>query len=221
MSTKKPIDRAKPTFRTSKKSDAAVIAATTTTMTAMKASSLWNANPALQASGNAWNDATTALATNAGSIADMRKKLTIAVANQTQLRRNWSDALDHTLATVSTITQGSADQVHDLGLDVRTRLPSGIPKATPTGFAPLATNVAGTVIVHWDRGDGNHGFVVQRASDVANPATFSAVTPTTKTKATFSGLASGTLVHVRVAAIDPASAQGQSAWTDWVAAQAK
>jgi hypothetical protein len=221
MSTKKPIDKAKPTLRTPKKSDAAVIAATTTTMTAMKASPLWNANPTLQTSANALNDAATALATNAGSIADLRKKLAIAVANQTQLRRNWSDALDHTLATVSTITQGSADQVHELGLDVRTRAPKGTPKATPAGFAPLATNVAGTVIVHWLRGDGNHGFVVQHATDITNPATISVSVPVTKTKYTLSGLASGSLVHVRVAAIDPASAPGQSAWTDWVAAQAK
>jgi len=218
----KPVDRAIPVLRKPKNAnDAALVAATEATAAAMQGSCLWNSNPALQASANAWTAAATAITGNGATIADLRKKLAIATANQRGLRRNWVDALKHTLASVSVVTQGSADQVHELGFDVRTHTTPGGLTPTPVGLAARQSKVVGEAIVYWDRGSARHGFLVQHATDVANAATISLPIACTKTKFKLSGLASGSTVHFRIAAIDPASPQGQSAWTDWVPAQAR
>jgi hypothetical protein len=217
----KPVDRAVPLLRKPKQTDAMKVATTTATVTAMQGSSLWNSNPALQASANAWSAASTAISTNAALIADLRSKLAVALADQRSNRRNWTDALKHTLATVSTLTQGSSDAVHGLGFDVRTHITPGSSTTTPAGLAALPSKVVGEAIIHWVRGGAKHGFLVQHATDVANAATFSAVIACTKTKFKLDGLASGSTVHFRVAAIDPSVPVGQSPWSDWVAAQAR
>ena len=216
----KPVDRAVPVMRKPKRSDAMKVAAASTTVTAMQGSSLWNSNPALQASANAWNAAATTLGSNATVIADLRSKLATALAAQRGYRRDWTDALKHVLASAAVVTQGSADQVHELGLDVRTHATPGGLVPAPTGLAALPTKVVGEVVVGWDLGSAKHGFIVQHATDVANATTISDSIPCTKRKFKLSGLASGNMVHVRVAAIDPASSSGQSPWSDWVAAQA-
>jgi hypothetical protein len=72
-------------------------------------------------------------------------------------------------------------------------------------------------VVVWQRGTAKHGFVVQRAADVANPATYASAVPCTKTKYTLTGAQSATVVHFRVAAIDPTAPAGVSPWSDWVA----
>jgi len=76
---------------------------------------------------------------------------------------------------------------------------------------------AGEVVLTWHRGNAAHGFLVQHATDVANPATYSLLMASTRAKYTLKGAQSSTIVHFRVAAIDPASATGASPWSDWVA----
>jgi hypothetical protein len=57
---------------------------------------------------------------------------------------------------------------------------------------------------------------VQHATDAANPATYSPSLACTKSKFTLTGATSGSSVSFRVAAIDPSSATGQTAWSGWV-----
>jgi hypothetical protein len=71
-------------------------------------------------------------------------------------------------------------------------------------------------VVAWSRGTARYGFVVQRAADVANPATYASAVPCTKTKYTLAGAQSASVVHFRVAAIDPIASAGVSPWSDWV-----
>jgi hypothetical protein len=66
------------------------------------------------------------------------------------------------------------------------------------------------------KGLAKHGFVVQWATDANAPATFSMPVVSTKRKLTLSGLPHGASLSFRVAAIDPASATGQSPWSAWV-----
>jgi hypothetical protein len=217
MSSKKakPVDRAVPLMRKPRKTDAQKVATTTTTVNAMQGTPLWNANPALQASANDWSTKSGAIGSNAALIEDLKSKLAKAQANQRTLRRDWEDSLKHVLANVATVTQGSADQVHELGFDVRTHATPGGLLPAPTGFAMAHTKVPGEVVVKWEMGDAKHGFIVQRAPDVANPATISAPIPCTRAKYTLKGVTAGSM-HLRVAAIDPASELGQSPWSDWV-----
>ena len=73
----------------------------------------------------------------------------------------------------------------------------------------------------WDKGIAIHGFVVQHATDPANPATVSGSIPWTRTTFKIDGLPSKANVSVRVAAIDPASPEGQSPWSAWVVGNAR
>jgi hypothetical protein len=92
----------------------------------------------------------------------------------------------------------------------------------PEGLATSPGANAGQAAVKWERGQARHGFLVQHATDVANPATFSQPTACTKITFTLSGLApSGSSVFFRVAAVDPHAPTGQSPWSGWVSATVK
>ena len=215
----KPVDRAVPTLKKSKKTDGAKVSTTKATTTSMKASSLWSSNPSLQAAANAWDAAADAIDQKRIKIDDLKGQLAAAQADQRGNRRTWTDSMKHVLASVALVTQGSADQVHDLGFDVRVTTTSG-PLAVPAGLTAMPTTVVGEVSVKWELGFARHGFIVQHATDVANPATYSLPVPSTKSKFKLEGLTSNSVVHVRVAAIDPASPSGQSPYCDWVIATA-
>jgi hypothetical protein len=45
--------------------------------------------------------------------------------------------------------------------------------------------------------------------------------PRTKIKFTLQGLQSSSIVHFRIAAIDPSAKTGVSPWSDWIAATAR
>jgi hypothetical protein len=204
-----------------KGTDAAKVEAARATVKAAQQSPQWNANPSLQAVMTAWNATADALDANSKALGDARKQLLALSANQRQLRRDWSIGLKHSLASVGAVSKGSADLVHALGFDVLTRAGSGLAKPAPTGLTAALGKAAGEAVVGWERGGAKHGFIVQRATDIANEATFSVPTPCTRTKTTLKGLVSGSSVHVRVAAIDPASESGHSPWSEWISATAR
>ena len=116
------------------------------------------------------------------------------------------------ISAVEVISQGSADAVHALGFDVSTHVVVG-PLPAPSGVVARPGTVGGEAVVSWDKGSARHGFIVQHATDVANPATVSTI-PCTKTKFTLEGATPLSTVHFRVAAIDPTT--GVSPWSDWV-----
>jgi hypothetical protein len=210
----KPVDRATPVIRKSKSTDAAKVAVTRSITTAMKAAPQWNL-PAIQTAQAAWNTAADAIESNAKSIADLRSKLAQAEATQRANRQSWIVATRQMTSNVEVVCQGSPDLVHGLGFDVLTHGPA-VAQAAPSGVVALPGTVGGEAVVSWQRGSGRHGFIVQHATDVANPATLSAAIPCTKTKYTLEGAPSLSIVHFRVAAIDPTSSTGQSPWSDWV-----
>jgi hypothetical protein len=212
----KPVDTAMPIIRKPKHKDGDKISVTRATTTAMKASPTWNNAPTLQAVTTDWNANADAIEGNAKVIYDLRLKLAAAEANQRELRRNWNDVTRQVLATVATVCQGSADQVHQLGLDVLTHEALG-PMPAPGGLGTAPGPLPGEAGFTWDRGSARHGFIVQHATDATNVSTVSAPIPCTKSKFTLAGAQSSTVVYFRVAAIDPTSATGQGPWSDWVA----
>jgi hypothetical protein len=212
----KPVDRAKPVIRKPKTSDGEKITVTRSMTTAMKGSSLWASSPNLQASVGAWNKAADAVEANAKLIADARSNLAALEATQRVARHAWVVTTRQVTADADTASQGSADMVHSLGFDVVIHVPAGTLEA-PTGLVTLPGTALGEAVIAWQRGKARHGFIVQRAADVANPASYVAPVPCTKTKCAIAGLAPAAVVHFRVAAIDPTSDTGASPWSEWVA----
>jgi hypothetical protein len=222
MSNKaKPVDRAMPTIRKPKGSDGAIVSVTRSATTAMQGSSLWASNSELQAANTAWNKAADALESNAKIVRDLRTQLTVAETSQRELRHAWDAATKHMTGVAAVVSQGSADNMHALGFDVLTRVGTGPgPLAAPTGLTAAQGSNAGQVILTWECGIARHGSLVQHATDIANPATYSTVVPSTRTKYTLGGFTAQSIVHFPVAFIDPAVSEGMSPWSNWVAGTA-
>jgi len=217
----KPIDRAMPVLRMPRGTDAERVESARASAKAMQQSSLWNANPSLQAVVQAWTGTSDALDANAKAMGDLRKQLALLGASNRQLRHDWNVGLKHTLAAAAVVSKGSANLVHELGLAVVTRGVSGGLLPAPAAPTTALGKAVGEAVLSWERGGVKHGFIVQHAVNIADPATFSVPAACTRTKTALKGLVSGSLVHVRIAAIDPASESGQSPWSDWVGATAR
>jgi hypothetical protein len=213
----KPVDKATPVIRKPKATDAEKISVTRQITSAMKAAPQWNASPDLQAANNAWNTAANNLESNAASVKETRSKLAQLEASQAAYRQDWQVATRKMTATVAVVAERSPDTVRALGYDVVTHVTPGLQPA-PSGIVALPATVSGEAAISWQKGTARKGFMVQRAGDPANPASFVAPVPCTKTKFKIDGEKSASVVSFRVAAIDPKSPTGVSPWSDWVAA---
>ena len=212
----KPVDRATPVIKQSRRTDAAKVTVTRSTTTAMKAAPQWSTSPALQAASTAWNTAADAVESNAKIVANLKSQLAVADAAQRTNRQSWNVATKQMTALVAVTAEGSPDVVHALGFGVVTRA-APVAQVAPSGLNTAPGTVSGEAILTWKRGTARHGFLVQRAADPANPATFIAGVPCTKTKYMIDGAPPSTVVHFRVTAIDTTSSTGTSPWSDWVA----
>src|SRR5262249_48956310 len=123
-------------------------------------------------------------------------------------------------ALVAIFCEGSSDRVHAFGFDVRQHSLSGAVHA-PVGITSTPGAISGTVMFQWTRGNARRGFVIQHASDAANPATYSQIVRGTKAKYARAGAPPASTVYFRVAAIDSKVASGQGPWSDWTAGTAR
>ena len=208
------VDHARPVLNQSQRTDAQKVAATQSTSASMQASPSWAGAPTVQAAVAKWGQDATALGAKAGVVTQLRLQLATAMGDLRVLRRNWTTSTDHVLSTVNVFSQGSVDTVKSFSLEVQSRTPAGAPVA-PANLTIAKGNKPGEALAKWSRGGrARHGFVVQHATDATNPATYSAIAPTTKSKYALDGLPSGSIVYVRVAAIDPN--EGEGPWSQWV-----
>src|SRR5689334_5133405 len=106
-SNKKKADSALPTLGKRLRTDGTRISTTRTTVTAMEGSPLWAGTPELHNVSTSWTKATDALEANAKVVADFKKKLAAAIADQHGLRRDWKAAVGQVLATAASVCQGS------------------------------------------------------------------------------------------------------------------
>jgi hypothetical protein len=212
----KPVDRATPVIRKSKNTDGEKISVTRSITSTMQTAPQWNASPDLQTAVKAWNTAADAIEANAKSIADARTKLQALEATQRANRHDWTIATQKVTANVAETSQGSPDTVHALGFDVRTHVAPIAQAVAPSGITWQPGTAPGEAVVSWQRGTARHGFLVQRAADIANQATYTGPIPCTKTKYTITGEKPATIVNLRVAAIDPTTPAGLGPWSEWV-----
>ncbi len=213
-----PVDKAQPTIKQATTTDSQKVDVAHSTTASMAKSPLWATSPDVQSAAKAWSKSADDLDANAKVIADLKNQLAAAEAKQRTLRRTWSACKRQVLSTVSLVCAGSADDVKGFSLEVMTRAAASmLPAVEGVTSTPGAS--AGQATIAWPRGLARHGFLVQHATDVANPATYSPQLPCTKTKYTLGGLApSGSTVYFRVAAIDPHAPTGMSPWSAWISA---
>jgi hypothetical protein len=213
----KPVDKAVPVIRKRKNTDLHKISIVRSITSAMKAAPQWPASAALQAAAVAWNADADALESNAKTIADTRMKLAALESAQRAHRQKWRASTRQMIGIVTVVAEGSPDAVQTLGFDVRPHVAAVPQTSAPGGIVSMPGEAAGEAIVTWQRGIARHGFLVQRATDPADPTTYSVPVPCTKTKYKTDGEKPETLAHFRVTAIDPTSASGIGPWSDWVA----
>ena len=222
MSSKpKPrVDRAVPVIRTLDRSDKAKVALTKALEQSMPASPDWAQSPGVQAALQVVSKGAQAIDANATVVVGLRTSLSDAMAKQRTLRRDWGASTKNLLGAVEVQCGGSVDKVTAFGLGVRNFGNVGL-LAAPTNVVLVLGASAGSVKASWDKGNANHGFVVQHATDAANPTSYSVVAPNTKSKCTVTGLTPGSLVYFRVAAVDPRAPESQSPWSDWASTHAR
>jgi hypothetical protein len=208
------VDDARPILRLPKRTDVDRVKSAQSMGLSVQASANWGQATAVQAALPAVTKSGSDIAANAKVIADLQTQLRNAVAQQRILRRGFGVSVRALLNAVEVFAQGSVDTVKSFGLEVLSRTAHG-PLPAPASLFVQTGKLVGQVTAKWVKGLAGNGFVVQHATDITNPATYSALQPSTKTSCTLTGLTSGTSVHVRVAAVDPAAPQDLGPWSDW------
>ncbi len=218
---KPPVDRAEATIKKSTRTDALKVSVTNEVGQAMPQSPSWGAATDVQAAVKVWTANGAALSANTTVISGLRaQRRRRRGRKQRGLRRGWVAAKGQVTSTVTVFCGGSADMVSTFNLDVVSRGRLGA-LPTPTDVAVNPGVAPGEVVTSWEKGIAAHGFLVQHAADPTNPATVSVPAASTKSKLTLGGLPQGANVSFRVAAIDPASATGQTPWSAWVVGNAR
>jgi hypothetical protein len=203
------------TIKRSTRTDAEKVTVTHEISQAMQSSPDWSASTALQTAVKAWDAEATHIDAQAKVVAALRAELKTALAKQASQRADWQVAKTVVTGIATSVCAGSPDRVKALNLDVVVYGRHGM-LAVPAGLAVSPGSGNGEVLATWARGLATHGWLVQYATDPANPATVSAAIPSTKRAIKLGGLPHSANVSFRVAAIDPASATGMTPWSPWV-----
>jgi hypothetical protein len=217
---KPPVDHAVAVLREDTGTDDQKVSVTGTLAEAMAQSPEWGAAPGVQSAVQTWSGSATAIRQNAQTIGGLRAQLAAAEARQRTLRRGWLSARRQVLSSVTVFCEGSGDRVRAFHLDVYQNGRLGLLPA-PEGLAVDPGGYPGEVVATWDKGIAGHGFLVQYAADPAVASTMSVPAASTRPRFELASLSPGTAIHVRVAAIDPASETGQSPWTAWILGNAR
>jgi len=166
--------------------------------------------------------ATDAFETEAKNLVDANADVTAtslaaskAVGRQLVALRRFEARKRGLLTAVDLRCDGSKDAVTAYGFGVVERHETPI-AVVPEGLHRMKSKLAGVAGAAWDPQSGAQGFMVQYATDVNDPATYS--TPKANSKASFklTGLAPGATVYFRVYAVDARLPTGQTDFTPWL-----
>jgi hypothetical protein len=217
---KEQAQHAKPTSKKPFQTDDEKITGQREHMDALKASSHWATATDVQSAASAWAATTDQMDTNGKQIAKLHSDLATATSLQTTLRMKWLSGRKHTITSVGVFASGDPTIITDLAFTVLTRAAVGSEITVPTGIVTSPGTVQGEVLFAWDEGSNRHGFMVQHATNPADPTTYSATIPCTAPSFTLDGQTPGAVVHIRVASIDPALKSHVTDWSPWVAGTA-
>jgi hypothetical protein len=216
VSNKKKADHAIARFTEPTATEAEKVSAAQTHIAGIKASVNWATATGVQTATNAWATETTAVDTGAKVIADLEKQLGVARTNQLANLRRWTLQRQAVLSAINLFCDGSKDtmQTFSVAVAAATARP---PASTPVGLTARKGKVSREVAWQWVLTPKNrHGFMVQHATNVADPTTYSQ--PVSCSKRSFKLLLQtpGTTISLRVMGLDPSLPTGQTDWSAWV-----
>jgi hypothetical protein len=147
----------------------------------------------------------------------LRQELSQTEAEGVTIVRRWGLRRQGLLHAVNTFADGSKEKVQSLNLGTiqRSKLP---PAGVPANLKQAHSKKPTTVVVTWSKTKGADGYMVQYASNPADPATYAAPVMCTRARFALLGQTLGATIHVRVRALDPELPDGQSDYTPWLAA---
>ncbi len=189
---------------------------------AIKASVNWGLPAAapLQTAVGFWATENTNLTTGAALVASLEKQLAAAHAAQLTNLRRWGTRRVGVLNALNVLCDGSKDMMATFGVAVAEPA-AHVAASVPVDLKSVKSATTGVAAVKWWGTPKNaDGFMVQHATNTADPTTYSAAIPCTKRSFQLPGQTPAATIYFRVAAQDPSLPGGVTAWTAWVPAVA-
>ena len=172
--------------------------------------------PDVEAAIPLWETENANLAANDQKKEKARQALAQAEADEITIMRHWGLRRLGVLHAVNVYCDGSKEKVQSFTLPriQRKKLP---PATVPTKLGAAKSKKPTSAVVAWGRTKGNHGYMVQHATDLNDPATLSAPIMCKRARFALPEQTLGATIHFRVLALDPSLPGGQSDYTAWVA----
>lgn len=148
--------------------------------------------------------------------ADLRRRLSLADAEEVTLCRHWSLRRQGVLYAANVHCDGSAERVQRLCLQVVERRKSP-PAQVPEDLRQVRSRKPTTLTVAWKKVKGSHGYMVQCATTPEDPATYSRPSMCKRARFAVPGQVLGAQIWIRVLSLDPSLPDGQSDYSAWVA----
>jgi len=192
-----------------------MVQAGTDTIAKINASTNIASAPEVQANVKAWVSINTALDANNKAKANARALLQQAEMAEPPLVRRWKVRRNMVLTSIQSFGDGSKQTVQGFNVEVAQR------QAAPLAVVPLNLHAVKKpkptyASVIWDPVPGAHGYLLQHATNTADPTTYSALISVSGARYHLTAQTPGTTVWFRVAACDSALPNGQTAFTAWV-----
>jgi hypothetical protein len=151
-------------------------------------------------------------------ITKLHQDLTRAEADRVTTVRRWGLRRAGVLHEVNVECDGSKEKVQSFNLPVivfgtKTQLTTVVPENVHQAKSKKPT----TPVVAWNANKRHHGYMVEYATDPANPATYSKPAMVKRARFALVGQTLGAVLHFRVLALDPALPLGQTDYSAWVA----
>jgi hypothetical protein len=155
------------------------------------------------------------LAANNKKKDDLRQKLAQAEADEVTIVRRWGLRRAGLLHAVNVACDGSKEKVQAFNLNVvqRNKRP---PASVPADLHQAKSKKPTTAVVAWTPNKGGDGYLLQHATNMNDPATYTPPIMCTRARFALPGQALAATLYFRVLALDPGLPGGQSEYTAWL-----
>jgi hypothetical protein len=182
---------------------------------AMLASADIGQAPEVKAKAGDWSAVIDAWETNGTQIAAHELQIQLLRANEPVFARRWDTKKRAAFSAVTDYSDGSIDTVKGFGCGVLGHAPLP-PADVPQNLHDGVSKKKGTALAVWDTVKSKHDFMVQYATNPADPATHADPVLSSKAQFKLAGQTQGATLHFRVQALDPKLPGGKTDWTAWV-----
>lgn len=172
--------------------------------------------PEVEVAVNFWSDEQKNLVAANQKVSDADAAAAKARTERATAMRRWKGRAQGCLNAIDVLADGSEQVIKEFFLEPAERHARPL-ETVPQGLQNVQSKVSGTATGAWKTHRANHGYMVQYASNPADPATYSAPAFVTKGRFQLMGQTPGSTLHLRVAACDSRLPGGTTAYTGWVA----